>query len=232
MGKIVALGGGRFDNGEMYEVACHITEKTGKKHPYMVFLPTAGSDDIAGDEYILSTFSSLGCVTDVLFLLHDITDKSVIDYKLSNADIIYVGGGNLKLLMDTLKKTGADKLLHEAFDRGCVLCGASSGAMCWFNRGYDDCGPEHSFVFVDCLGILPYTNCPHYQSESWQTFAQAVKTQEYSGIACDNGAAICFEDGVWYTVSGNEDGDCYFYDAEKDFAVTNLNEFPDALIQL
>lgn len=232
MGKIIALGGGRFDNGEMYEVVRHIIEKSGKEHPYMVFMPTAGSDDISGDEYILSSFSSLGCTTDILFLLHEITGTDVIRRKISEADIIFVGGGNLELLMNTLKKTGADVLLREAFERGCVLCGASSGAMCWFKRGYDDCGVDHSFVFVDCLGILPYANCPHYQSENWQTFAEAVKSQELSGIACDNGAAICFDDGRWYTVSGNEDGDCYFYDANDGWCMTNLNRYPEKLAEL
>lgn len=229
MGKIIALGGGRFDNGEMYEVARHIVEKSGKEHPYTVFLPTAGSDDVSGDEYLLSTFSSLGCVTDILFLLHDVTGKDVIEYKLSMADIIYVGGGNLELLMSTFKKTGVDRLLRKAYDRGCILSGLSSGAMCWFDRGYDDCGDDHAFVFVDCLGFLPYVNCPHYQSESWQTFAEAIKKQELSGIACDNGAAICYDDGHWYTVAGNEDGDCYFYDSAEDWKMTNLNESPEKL---
>ena len=39
MGKIVALGGGRFDNGEMDNVTEHIISLTGKKNPH--FLPAA-----------------------------------------------------------------------------------------------------------------------------------------------------------------------------------------------
>lgn len=232
MGTVIALGGGRFDNGEMLDVARHIVEKTGKEHPYFVFVPAAGSDDISGDEHLLSVFSSLGCVTDVLFLLHERTDASVVDFKLSNADIVFVGGGNLEMLMNAFKTGGTAGKLREAYERGCVMCGSSSGAMCWFERGYDDCGVDHSFVFVDCLGFLPYVNCPHYQSENWQTFADAIKSRELSGIACDNGAAICCENGRWYTVSGNEDGDCYFYDAEDGFKMTNLNECPEKLSEL
>lgn len=232
MGTIIALGGGRFDNGEMYEVARHIKEKSGKEHPYFVFIPAAGNDDLSGDEYLLSMFSSLGCVTDVLFLLHENTNAETIDFKLSRADIVYVGGGNLELLTDTFVKTGADKKMRAAFDRGCVMSGLSSGAMCWFARGYDDCGTDGAFVFVNCLGFLPYVNCPHYQSENWRTFADAIKGQNLSGIACDNGAAICFDNGVWYTVAGNEDGDCYFYDADNGFEMTNLNEHPEKLADL
>ena len=28
--------------------------------------------------------------------------------------------------------------------------------MCWFRQGFDDCGPQDSFMFVDALGLLPY----------------------------------------------------------------------------
>ena len=232
MGKIFALGGGRFDNGEMLNVAEYITKCTDKEHPYLVYIPAAGSDDLSGDEHILSTFSACGCVTDVLFLLHERTTADVINYKISNADIVYVGGGNLELLISTFKNTGADKALKAAYERGCIMSGLSSGAMCWFNRGYDDCGEDHAFVFVDCLGFLPYVNCPHYQSESWQTFGESIKNQEMSGIACDNGAAICCDNGRWYTISGNEDGDCFFYDAADNFKKHNLNEEPDILKKL
>ena len=36
MGKIVALGGGRFDNGEMDNVTEHIISLTGKKNPHFL----------------------------------------------------------------------------------------------------------------------------------------------------------------------------------------------------
>ena len=49
--------------------------------------------------------------------------------------------------MDTWKATKTDKYLLEAYEKGTVLSGASSGAMCWFKEGYDDCIDEQ-FVFV------------------------------------------------------------------------------------
>lgn len=233
MGKIVALGGGRYDNGEMTNVAEHIVSLAGKESPNFLFVPTAGFDDIGGDDVIMDNFKARGCGDiDILYLTHDGTDETVIKEKTGKADIIYVGGGNLKFLMDTWKKTGADKYLKKAYADGKVMCGLSSGAMCWFAQGYDDCGEGGSFMFCDCLGLMPFTSCPHYQSENWQTFRNAIKSGNLSGIAMDNGAGFCYVDGKYYTVCGNEDGDCFFYDKDNSFKEINLNQNPEMLDKL
>ena len=231
MGKIVALGGGRFDNGEMDNVTEHIISLTGKKNPLILIIPTASFDNMDENDDVKLCFEKFGCTTDILFLTHDGVTKEIIKEKIEAADGIYVQGGNLKFLMDTWRATGTDKFLLEAFDKGTVLSGASSGAMCWFKEGYDDC-IDGQFVFVECLGIIPYINCPHYQSEYWQTFELALPGKTLSGIACDNGAGFCLNDGIYYTVAGNEDGDCYFYDVNDNFRKTNINQNPHILGKL
>ena len=92
--------------------------------------------------------------------------------------------------MNTFKATGADEALREAYKRGKVLSGLSSGAMCWFDMGYDDCGENGSFMFVDCIGLLPYCYCPHFISERWQSFGTAVIGCRVSGIGAEDGAAL------------------------------------------
>lgn len=228
MGKIVALGGGRFDNGEMDNVTEHIISLTGKKTPLILIIPTASFDNMDANDDVKLCFEKYGCTTDILFLTHEEVTESIIKEKIGSCDGIFVQGGNLKFLMDTWKATKTDKYLLEAYEKGTVLSGASSGAMCWFKEGYDDCIDEQ-FVFVEGLDIIPYINCPHYQSEYWQTFEEAIRTRPYSGIACDNGAGFCINDGVYYTVAGNEDGDCYFYDVNDNFRKTNINQNPELL---
>lgn len=229
MGKIVALGGGRFDNGEMTNVAEHIISLSGKTDPLILFIPTASFDSDYLDSDEKKCFESLGVNRfDQLLLSKEATYNEAKE-KIMKADIIYVGGGNLDFLTTTWKETGADHLLKEAFEKGTVLSGVSSGAMCWFREGYDDCGENGSFVFRNCLGLIPYTSCPHYQSENWKTFAKAISERNLSGVAMDNGAAFCYSDGKYYTISGNEDGDCYFYDREENFLEHNLTKEPQLL---
>lgn len=232
MGKIVALGGGRFDNGEMDNVTEHIISLTGKKNPHFLFIPTASFDNMDENDDVMLCFMKYGCTADILFLTHEDVTESIIKEKIESADGIFVQGGNLKFLMDTWLETKADKYLLEAYERGTVLSGTSSGAMCWFTEGYDDCINGGEFTFVKCLDIIPYINCPHYQSEHWQTFEKAITGKEISGIACDNGAGFCINDGVYYTVAGNEDGDCYFYDVNDNFRKININQNPGLLKDL
>ncbi|NMP37079.1 MAG: type 1 glutamine amidotransferase-like domain-containing protein [Clostridiales bacterium] len=225
MGKIVAIGGGKYDNGEIMNIARHIVSLSGKENPSVVFLPTAGMDNTDGDEPIEHAFRECGCSSYETLLL---TDESLSDEKIhstiTGADVIYAGGGNLKFLMDTWKRTGVDRYVREAFDNGTVLSGLSSGAMCWFKEGYDDCGEEHAFIFIDCVGILPYCNCPHFESKSWQRFKKAIKTRSISGIACENGAAIVYDDGKYYPIHGNEGGRVFLFDSENKFKKRRLTK--------
>ena len=175
MGTIIALGGGRYDDGEVMPIFERIVRESGKEHPHVVFLPTAGHDDTEGDEPIWESFEKLGCTVETLKLTDpENTDKHIYD-TLVSSDIVYAGGGNLEFMMNTFKATGADEALREAYKRGKVLSGLSSGAMCWFDMGYDDCGENGDFMFVDCIGLLPYCYCPHFISERWQSFGTAVK---------------------------------------------------------
>ena len=51
------------------------------------------------------------------------------------SDIIYVGGGNTLKMMKVWKKTGVDKMLKQAYEKGIVLSGLSAGSICWFRWG-------------------------------------------------------------------------------------------------
>ncbi|MBQ8016060.1 MAG: Type 1 glutamine amidotransferase-like domain-containing protein, partial [Clostridia bacterium] len=176
-----------------------------------------GFDDINGDEHIFRLFIGLGCSVSALMLTDKTLTKPEIEERILSSDIVYAGGGNLKFLMDTWKETGADEIFKKAYEKGVVLSGVSSGSMCWFSRGYDDCGENHEFMFVDCLGLLDYCNCPHYESDYWQSFNGTVAQQDLSGIAVDNGAALVYDNGRYYTVNGNDGGDVYFFDSKNGF---------------
>ncbi len=215
MGKIIGLGGGRFDNGEIQNIAGYICSLSQKEKPRLVFLPTASFDICDENNDALKTFISLGCECSVLKLTDKYLTCGEIENTLLNADIIYADGGNLEFMMNTFRETGADKALVKAYENGVILSGYSSGMMCWFAEGYDDCGKDGAFMFVDCLGILPYAACPHFQGGNWHTFSSAVKGRKYSGFAADNGAALVFSDGDFSVIYGNEGGRVYYFDKEK-----------------
>ncbi len=229
MGKIAAIGGGRYENGEIISIVKDIRDLSEAENPKMLFIPTAGHDNTDGDQFMTGAFKDNGCTVDYLFL----TDKSLtheeIEEKILSADIIYVGGGDTGFMMRTWKKTGADKLLLKAYEKGTVMSGYSAGALCWFDNGYDDCGKDHAYIFVKCLGILPFCCCPHAESDSWRSFWEAVKTRDENGIAIDDGACLIYVDGEFKYVCGNEDGDINLFRKDNQHKPELIMDNPNIL---
>ncbi len=162
-------------------------------------------------------FITHGCKTSFLRLTDEKLTKEEAEKAIDEADIIFVGGGNLKFLMDVWKHTGADEMLRKAYNNGKVLGGTSSGMMCWFAEGYDDCGEDGAFMFVDAVGIIPFSSCPHFESGRWGSYEQAVKGRPYSGFAIENGAALICRDGELSVISGTDGGTVYYFDKDKGY---------------
>lgn len=202
MGVIVGVGGGSYAFGEVTHILRQIVRLSGKNAPRLLFLPTAGHDEDDGDDPIRDIFRACGCEVDTLKLSKEPLSEDALRERILGADVVYAGGGDLKFLMDTWTATGADRLLREAFSRGTVLSGYSSGAMCWFDLGWDDCGPGHSFIFVKGMGLLPGCCCPHFDSDVWHTFTRIVPESGTDGVAIDSRAAFVWRDGVYKTISG------------------------------
>lgn len=218
MGVIVGIGGGRYSDGEVMPIFEKIVKLSGKTNPSVLFVPTAGFDDMEGDEDIFALFEKLGATVSPLLLTDESLSFKEIENRILSCDIVYAGGGNLKFLMDTWKKTGADKVFKKAYEKGVILSGYSSGSMCWFAEGYDDCGENHEFMFVECLGLLDYCNCPHYESDYWQGFKEAVKGRKYSGLALENGAAFIYDNGKCSVMCGNDEGSVYLLRKDNGFS--------------
>ena len=217
MGKIIAVGGGRYDDGEIRNILEYIASCANKENPKVLFLPTAGFDDIEGDEHIRDIFLGCRCSFDYLFLTDKALTKDSIREKILSSDVIYVGGGNVEFMMNIWNETGASDILREAYEKGIIMSGYSAGAVCWCTEGYDDCGPDRSFIFCDCLDILPYSACPHFEGNGWYNFKDEIKNRPLSGMGIENGAALIYDNGAFSTMHGNDVGYVWLFDKDKNY---------------
>lgn len=99
--------------------------------------------------------------------LHLFPMPSIADVRghLLAQDVVWVGGGSVANLLAVWRLHGLDEIFREVWQAGVVLGGVSAGSICWHVGGTTDSfGPDLRPV-TDGLGLLPYGNGVHYDSE-------------------------------------------------------------------
>jgi peptidase E len=79
--------------------------------------------------------------------------------------VIWVGGGSVVNLLAVWKAHNLDSLLRQAWIDGTVLAGVSAGSICWHMGGPTDSYGKELQPAFEGLGLLPYGNGVHYDSE-------------------------------------------------------------------
>jgi dipeptidase E len=190
--RTIFITGGNFGPTFINYVAT-LTKKT---NPRICFIPTASADnanaiinwyqvctELPVKPYVLRTF------------LNSSPDQKTFEETIMSMDAIVVGGGSTLNMMAIWKAQGIDTVLRKAYQKGIVMAGGSAGSLCWFLSGITDSRPV-KLSFVDCLGFIPTSHCPHYHSEPGRKplYQQAVLSGKLpAGYACDDKAGIVFE---------------------------------------
>jgi dipeptidase E len=189
--QIVALGGGAFSMESNGLLDKYILNLVPKAKPKICFVGSASNDGEEYREMFYSFYKKFNCEPTHLSLTDPPDD---IEEFIFGQDIIHVGGGNTKLLMDLWKKHGLIKIFRKAWEKGIILTGMSAGAICWFEDGITN-PSEGKLERLECLGLLPGSFCPHYDDkiELKKIYHQMIiggKIDE--GFGVEDGAAIHF----------------------------------------
>ena len=211
MGKLICIGGGeipRIKNGielpyETREIDEEIVKISNKKNPKLLFIGTASSHSYDYYLVIKKIYENLGCTVSNLDLLADNINMTDVQNSILNTDIIYVGGGNTRFMLEKWRKLGIDKLLIQAYNKGIVCSGLSAGSYCWFKYNYD---------LIEGMGIINAINCVHYDqkdNEAKEKFYDVIKDKNMEGIALDNCVAIEFIDGKIKIIKSNPNRNAY-----------------------
>jgi len=193
--QIIAIGGAalplELDNLLLID---YFLRQTGKRKPRVCFIGTAHGDADAGRLRFYAGLSRFSCRPTHLPLFAR-TPRDLESFVLGQ-DAIFVGGGNTRSMLAVWREWGLDVHLRAAWQRGVVLGGWSAGSICWFEQGLTDsiAGP---LTVLDCLGFLPGSNCPHYDSEPLRrpTYRRLVAQGKMTdGHAADDGVALHYID--------------------------------------
>ena len=211
MKKLVCIGGGeipRIKNGiqlpyETKGIDEEIVKLSEKDNPKFLFIGIASTNYLEYFSVIGKVYENLGCSVS---LFDPIKSYKEMREDILNTDIIYVGGGNTRYLLDVFREKHIDELLLEAYEKGIVCSGLSAGSYCWFKCNYD---------LIEGLGIVDAVHCVHYDQkdeEAKNKFFEEIKKQNKEGIALDNCVALELVDGERKIIKSNNDRHAYFYD--------------------
>lgn len=206
---IFAYGGGLNKTFITY-----VASLTGKSNPSICYIPTASADSDQGIIRWYEMAKDLPIRPSVLrTFVTSYDDKESFENIIMRMDAIIVGGGNTLNMMAIWKAQGIDTVIKNAYKKGIVMAGGSAGSLCWFESGTTDSRPINLSI-VECLGILPYSHCPHYHSEKSRQplyFDNILNGHLSSGYAIDDQAGIVFKNGVVdHVVRMNEENNAYF----------------------
>ncbi len=206
-GQVVAIGGGGFTP----EIDRYLLELTGKERPRVLFLPQASAEAPAYVDAYLAAYGALEADAGWLSLYGRV--ENGWEEQILNSDLIFVGGGNTRSMLALWREWGVDRLLRQAAEQGSVLAGVSAGAICWFEQGITD--SVWPLGVLDCLGFVPGSCCPHYDSEPERKPALASFLKEGScapGIALSDGTAAHYINGALHKVLSWREGAAYALD--------------------
>jgi peptidase E len=167
---ILATSGGRvpgrrtpWEVGPLTEYAVELANVSTRR-PRVCFLATAVGDSAP----VLLNFYDAARVAGweashlALFPMPNVDD---VRGHLLAQEVIWVWGGSVAGLLAMWRLHRVDTVMREAWEAGVVLTGVSAGSICWHVGGTTDSfGPDLRAV-DNGLGLLPYANGVHYDSE-------------------------------------------------------------------
>ena len=199
--QVVAIGGGEIHQQETLPIDRFIVRLTKKRVPRVLFIPTASDDSTDYIDNFRSIYElQLGCSVKTLTVANTNIDENIVD-RVAEADVIYVGGGNTRKMMQRWESIGLDKILTQASHESKILCGLSAGAICWFESGFSDSerftddGSGWNYAEIPGLGLLSGMFCPHLDSENrLLPLVEYLSDKDRAVYASSDGTAV-YSDG-------------------------------------
>jgi peptidase E len=197
--RILASSGGfiatdRWAVMEPGGIMTELLRLTGKERPRLTLVMTASGDDRS---YLTRSYAAFrGWSVDIAHL--ELFSQPNTDPRplLMDSDAIWVGGGSVANLLAVWRVHGLDAVFEEAWQSGIVLGGVSAGSICWHIGGTTDSFGPMLEPITNGLGLLPYGNGVHYDSEEQrrpllhQVVGDGVLPVSY---ATDDGIGILYE---------------------------------------
>ena len=192
-GGVVAADRISWGVGPLTDLAVDLSGVEGRA-PKVCFLGTACGDSpaLVRDFYAAAQARGFHGSHLQLFTMPNVED---ITAHLLEQDVVWVWGGSVAGLLAMWRLHGVDEAMRAAWEAGVVLTGVSAGSICWHVGGTTDSFGPQLRPITDGLGLLPYANGVHYDTEEQRRplFQSLVADRTLpTGYATDDGAGLLY----------------------------------------
>ena len=191
MAKLYFLGGEDLVKRDSENINKKAFVDAGGMPIVLVFIGWASKSVVETEKYrriIVNYFNDIGAKKIVFAELSD--SLEVIGNKMENADLIYLPGGDTKLLIERIKKKGVETLLRRY---GKIIIGNSAGALilCSDCLITDNKTLEETTI-VPGVGLVDFCVDVHYNSSRDKELMELSKHRRIYAIA--EKSALVYDD--------------------------------------
>lgn len=214
--KLMLIGGGNTRGGvwETKDIDLEVVKMTNKEHPNFLFVGLASSFADSYYDAMKNIYKSLGCECQYLKKKNIINNRDIVENKIKNADIIYIGGGDTIKLLSELKEYNLTDLFIEAANNNTVIAGISAGAIMWCKEGYSDSlklrGESDKYDFINGLGYLDIIFSPHHSLEKYNEMIGEI--DERIVYSLENNTALKIIDNDISVIKSDNNAKVYLID--------------------
>ena len=203
--KIIAIGGGEIRNKTTLKIDEYIVNlakaHAGEKRAVGLFLGTASHDSMPYFNSFRKTYTSVFDIkAECALTVYGEMNYDHIKEKFDKADLIYIGGGDTKFMLDKWRESGILELVLSAYNRGVIIAGLSAGAICWFEKMYTDYDlmrnkESGEYKILDGLNILKGVCAPHYNERVIDYHETLIKHGLTNAVGIENDCALEYTNG-------------------------------------
>jgi peptidase E len=152
--------------GPLIDLAIGLARPDDPNRPVrLAAVATASGDQAAWQGRLHEAFYGRADVDLTVVTLFPMPNVDDLAEHLLAQDVIWVGGGSVANLLAVWDVHELAPVMREAWLRGVVLSGVSAGSICWHVGGTTDSFGPRLRAVTNGLGLLPYGNGVHYDSE-------------------------------------------------------------------
>jgi len=202
--NLILIGGGIMRKGETEKIDRWMLERIRNKkkikNPKVLFVPSASEDLKEYVQDFTKRYQSYGTTVKSLFLVKETPLQVKVKKSFIDADLIYFGGGDANLLLDTFRKFDLESSCIKAIENNSIVSGLSAGAIIWGSKFLNFERKGNNFVnfrIENGLGWIDKLIIPHFDPSMLKNkkVSNLLKSNlNLETLAIGNGTAAYWKD--------------------------------------